>query len=263
MHIRSTRRARPALALALTLLSLAAHAQDPPAPPPPPPDRDGPPPPAPRIADPRLRQRAPSIKTPMRVSYPQAEACMGISGTTVLIVTAGERGEVQDVQVERSSRNRNLDRAAMNAAREMRFSPEIFNGQAVQSRSRIPVDFMLPDTPSQSCLLASVELLDSEGAAQLTPPQPDRPVRARVGLYAPRALQAQLQWLRLPLQPPPRGQTETGEPVHQETRLVERPERAERSTFDASTPQPLPPGRYALEVRVAGELRGRHEFEVR
>ena len=49
-----------------------------------------------------------------------------------------------DVAVEKSSRNRNLDRAAMDAARKWKFNPEMQNGVGVQSRVRVPVDFVPP-----------------------------------------------------------------------------------------------------------------------
>ncbi|RDZ28704.1 TonB family protein [Lysobacter silvisoli] len=260
MQLRSTRRVRPALALALTLLSLGAYAQDPPAPPPPPPppDWDGSPPPAPRVVDPNLLQRDPSIKRPMRVRYPQAEACMGISGTVVLVLTVGEQGQVQQVQIERSSRNRTLDRAAMNSAREMEFSPEIFNGKPVVSRSRLPVEFALPDAPLQSCKYVRLALVDAQGADQPTPAA-GQPLRAKIGLYVPARLELRAGLRRdvaqsnggvLPI-------------VHEEILNLERPERAELSSIDFVTPQPLTAGSYVLEIRVDGELRNTQRIKVR
>ena len=52
-------------------------------------------------------------------------------------------GGVLDVEVEKSSGNRNLDRAAVQAARRWKFNPETRNGQKVASRVRVPVDFKL------------------------------------------------------------------------------------------------------------------------
>ena len=49
-----------------------------------------------------------------------------------------------NVAVEKSSRNRNLDRAAMDAARKWKFNPEMQNGVGVTSRVRVPVDFVPP-----------------------------------------------------------------------------------------------------------------------
>jgi len=47
------------------------------------------------------------------------------------------------VTVEKSSRNRDLDRAAMEAARKWRFNPSIRDGQPAAGRVRVPVDFSL------------------------------------------------------------------------------------------------------------------------
>lgn len=61
----------------------------------------------------------------------------------MLIISIDANGAVLDVQVERTSGNRDLDRAAMQAARKWRFNPEVKNGQKVASRVRVPVDFKL------------------------------------------------------------------------------------------------------------------------
>ena len=62
----------------------------------------------------------------------------------ILIITIDGSGNVADVSVEKSSRNRNLDRAAMDAARKWKFNPEMQNGVGVTSRVRVPVDFVPP-----------------------------------------------------------------------------------------------------------------------
>ena len=50
---------------------------------------------------------------------------------------------VLDVEVERSSGNRNLDREAVKAARRWRFNPEVRDGKKIASRVRVPVEFKL------------------------------------------------------------------------------------------------------------------------
>lgn len=67
----------------------------------------------------------------------------GIQGTTILIVSIDANGGVLDVEVEKSSGNRNLDREAMKAAKRWRFNPEVKNGQKVASRVRVPVEFKM------------------------------------------------------------------------------------------------------------------------
>ena len=66
-----------------------------------------------------------------------------IQGTTTLIVSIDANGAVLDVEVERSSGNRNLDRAAVQAARRWRFNAEVRDGKKIASRVRVPVDFKL------------------------------------------------------------------------------------------------------------------------
>ncbi|RZA21769.1 MAG: energy transducer TonB, partial [Lysobacteraceae bacterium] len=75
--------------------------------------------------------------------YPPEELRRGIQGTTVLIVSIDASGSVLDVEVERSSGNRNLDRAAVAAARRWKFNAEVRDGRKVASRVRVPVDFTL------------------------------------------------------------------------------------------------------------------------
>ena len=75
--------------------------------------------------------------------YPPNEARLGIQGTTAVIASIGTSGEVLNVEVEESSGSRNLDRAAVQAVRKWRFSPEIKGGKRVASRFRIPVTFGL------------------------------------------------------------------------------------------------------------------------
>ena len=61
---------------------------------------------------------------------------------TVMLVIDSTPGNVLNVAVEKSSRNRDLDRAAMDAARKWRFNPAVKNGQPVR-QVRVPVDFKL------------------------------------------------------------------------------------------------------------------------
>jgi len=67
----------------------------------------------------------------------------GVQGTAILIVSIDSNGGVLDVEVEKSSGNRNLDRAAITAAKRWRFNPEVKNGQRVPSRVRVPVEFKM------------------------------------------------------------------------------------------------------------------------
>jgi len=75
--------------------------------------------------------------------YPPEENRRGIEGTTILIVSIDANGGVLDVEVERSSGNRNLDRAAVAAAKRWRFNAEVRDGKKIASRVRVPVEFKL------------------------------------------------------------------------------------------------------------------------
>ena len=134
---------------------------EPPPPPPPPPPPEEPPvvfddpspvdTPAPPPAPPAPPQATPDIAGSIDTSskamnppqYPPAALRAGIEGTVYLIVDVDANGNVTNVTVEKSSRNRDLDRAAMQAARKWRFNPAVINGQKAASRVRVPVDFNL------------------------------------------------------------------------------------------------------------------------
>ena len=62
-------------------------------------------------------------------------------GVVMLRVTIDASGNVLDVQIQKSSRNRNLDRAAMDAARKWRFNPGMRGGQKVGGDVLVPVNF--------------------------------------------------------------------------------------------------------------------------
>lgn len=79
--------------------------------------------------------------------YPSEEARAGISGTTVLVVHVQATGVVSEVFVEKSSGNRNLDKAAIDAARTWRFNPGSELGKAVPGRVRVPVIFDMGASP--------------------------------------------------------------------------------------------------------------------
>lgn len=82
-----------------------------------------------------------AISTPSPV-YPKGSTA---EGTTILIVDVDAEGRVFNVHVLRSSMDRDLDSAAVQAVRTWRFRPAIKNGKAVQSRARIPVAFTLSE----------------------------------------------------------------------------------------------------------------------
>ena len=75
--------------------------------------------------------------------YPPEENRRGITGTTVLILSYDVSGTVTDVVVEKSSGNRNLDRAAITAARRWKINPGTRGGVRVAGQAKVPVEFKL------------------------------------------------------------------------------------------------------------------------
>ena len=75
--------------------------------------------------------------------YPPAAFRAGIQGEVILIIDVDANGNVTNVSVEKSSRNRDLDRAAMEAARKWKFNPAQSGGTKAAGRVRVPVNFAL------------------------------------------------------------------------------------------------------------------------
>ena len=110
-------------------MSTPAAPPRPPAPPPPPADV------APSV-DISYKNRNPP-------TYPIQAIRQGQQGEVILNITINAAGEVVDVQVEKSSGYRVLDRAAEDAARHWRFNPGVKNGKPIGGVVRVPVNFSL------------------------------------------------------------------------------------------------------------------------
>jgi protein TonB len=77
-------------------------------------------------------------------SYPRDALRDGVEGTVLLKVLVDVDGRPLDVQIERSSGNRSLDRAAREQVlQRWRFRPATQDGRAVQAIGLVPVDFRL------------------------------------------------------------------------------------------------------------------------
>jgi protein TonB len=73
--------------------------------------------------------------------YPPQAIRQRHQGTVILMILVGVDGLPKDVQVDKSSGYRELDHAAVEAARKWRFNPTIRNGQKVEGYARVPVAF--------------------------------------------------------------------------------------------------------------------------
>lgn len=75
--------------------------------------------------------------------YPPAAFRAGIEGQVTLTVDVSADGAVTSVAIAKTSGNRDLDRAAMEAARKWRFNPAQENGVGMAGRVSVPVTFAL------------------------------------------------------------------------------------------------------------------------
>ena len=77
-------------------------------------------------------------------TYPRDALRDGVEGTVLLKVLVDVDGRPLDVQIERSSGNRSLDRAAREQVlQRWRFRPAMQDGRVVQAIGLVPVDFRL------------------------------------------------------------------------------------------------------------------------
>ena len=57
--------------------------------------------------------------------YPREEECEGVTGKVLLQIKIGPAGDPIDIKIERSSHNRHLDGAAIDAAEKWKFNPTL------------------------------------------------------------------------------------------------------------------------------------------
>jgi len=94
---------------------------------------------------PRPADRAAEPLTRPRPDYPVAALRARSEGTVLLRVEVDARGRPAAVEIERSSRSRDLDRAARDAVLQWTFDPAIEDGRPVASTVTVPVDFRVEE----------------------------------------------------------------------------------------------------------------------
>ena len=72
------------------------------------------------------------------------DVCNRIEGTVVLRVLVGEDGSVKEIEIDKSSGSRDLDRAAREAVMKWKFKPGMRSGVAYAGWARVPINFTLP-----------------------------------------------------------------------------------------------------------------------
>ena len=77
--------------------------------------------------------------------YPRSALRSGASGEVLIRIDVGADGIPASLEILRSSRNRDLDRAALQAVRQWRFQPAVREGVAVAASVQQTVTFDVPD----------------------------------------------------------------------------------------------------------------------
>ncbi len=83
------------------------------------------------------------VKSGRPPAYPRRELAKGIEGDVVLRVLVDATGMPQTIEVIGGTRNRNFERAAINALKRWRFNPHTVDGVPRSAWARVPVTFRL------------------------------------------------------------------------------------------------------------------------
>lgn len=121
--------------------------------------------PQPEVLPPQVERRVDAV-------YPPAELSARQEGSVLLLVTVRVDGSVGEVSVAQSE-GPAFDAAALAAIAQWRFRPAQRNGQAVESRIRVPFQFLLPAAE----LVQSAQRQPAPRSAA-GPPEPNPPVPA-------------------------------------------------------------------------------------
>jgi TonB family protein len=92
---------------------------------------------------PRGESRAPSVAEQTKPIYPQDARDDGTEGTAVILALISPEGKVTDTRLEKSSGDRRLDQAAVDAVLKWTYNPCLKDGAPVKSSVRVRVEFRL------------------------------------------------------------------------------------------------------------------------
>jgi protein TonB len=92
---------------------------------------------------PEVKWANPKVLRTTRPVYPKAAAENAVEGTVVMKVLVGERGEVVEATVLRSSHDPRLDSAALTAVRGWRYEPAMQDGKPRRVYTRATIRFKL------------------------------------------------------------------------------------------------------------------------
>lgn len=92
---------------------------------------------------PKGESRPPSVAKQTKPIYPSDAREDGVEGVSTVLAQLDPEGKVTVTRLEKSSGDRRLDRAALDAVREWTFNPCLRDGVAVKSSVRVKVEFRL------------------------------------------------------------------------------------------------------------------------
>ncbi len=108
-----------------------------------------------------------SVKLAQPPVMPRSFWCADFHTTTSVVVSVSKEGKIQDASIERSSGDRSLDQAALDAVKRYQFNPEIFNGQPVAATGRIPFVFDGDSSEAAQCAhVRAVALMADDQSGQ-------------------------------------------------------------------------------------------------
>jgi len=206
-----------------------------------------PPPPIPPGYPPDVRDAEPVSQVPVPV-YPPELICSGLTATTTLIVLVNSAGVVIDQQVETSSGNRLLDKSALLAAKQWKYTPATADGVPVAQRVRIPISFEAQRRKPAFCSEILLTLAPAPGQWKFAS---GKPVFAEVRFQPPRPMTVVASWAR----------EEAGAfiPVGEETRALDPSRNSYIFLFDATQAK----GRYRVTITADDGYSTEAEFKVR
>lgn len=85
----------------------------------------------------------PRILMKVDTQYPEEAKKQGIEGVVVIKVTVSEQGEVEHLEISKSSGNESLDQAAIDSVRQWRFIPAYENGKKCTADAETTIVFKL------------------------------------------------------------------------------------------------------------------------
>ena len=91
----------------------------------------------------KIHRATPLYKSNPLPRYPSSARRRGFEGTVRLLVEVSEKGEVTELEVDRSSGYPSLDRRAVETVKDWKFEPGRINGEAAAVKVKIPVTFRL------------------------------------------------------------------------------------------------------------------------